>query len=231
MQRVKRADLKAAPYNPRTIDKHSRKKLKDKLGKAGLVMPLVWNKQTGNIVSGHQRINILDELEGKQDYELDVAVVDLDEKSEKELNIFLNNTSAMGSWDLDVLTSIFKESQDLTVFGFDPLDVQLLSNDDSLAPLFDESKRGEAVQSEAEITKIKEARKKFKERKREKDDAGFYVVLVFGNRAEMNAFNRAVGQATDEMYFDGRRLCSDFCIPIDKYLMNPSPEMVARAEE
>ena len=58
---VPRNELKLAPYNPRKIDPYARKLLKDKLEKVGCVEALVWNRKTGNLISGHQRLSILDE--------------------------------------------------------------------------------------------------------------------------------------------------------------------------
>ena len=62
-QDIGREQIQNAPYNPRYIDTAARNKLKEKIKKVGLVETLVWNKQTGNLVSGHQRLSILDELE------------------------------------------------------------------------------------------------------------------------------------------------------------------------
>src|SRR5688572_26248431 len=88
---ISRAEIKNAPYNPRKITEHARQKLKAKIKASGLVMTLVWNRRTGNLVGGHQRISILDELEKSQNYLLTVSAIDVDDKQEKELNLFLNN--------------------------------------------------------------------------------------------------------------------------------------------
>lgn len=45
-----------------------------------LVEPLVWNKRTGNLVGGHQRLKILKE-QGRT--EVEVSVVDLSPIKEK----------------------------------------------------------------------------------------------------------------------------------------------------
>src|SRR4051812_18566168 len=82
-ERVHRRDLKNAPYNPRKIDEHARKKLKAIVKRDGLIQTLTWNKRTGNLVGGHQRISLIDELEGTDDYFLDVAAIDVDLKKEK----------------------------------------------------------------------------------------------------------------------------------------------------
>ncbi len=74
-ERIHRSKIKNAPYNPRSIDDHARKKLHHNLKKKGLLDALVWNKRTGNLVSGHQRLSILDDLSATgDDYTLDFAV-------------------------------------------------------------------------------------------------------------------------------------------------------------
>ena len=98
--------VEAGCYNPRKIDPYARKLLKDKLEKVGCVEALVWNRKTGNLISGHQRLSILDELEGKADYVVGVTVVNVSEKREKELNVFLNNASAQGRFDEKLLADV-----------------------------------------------------------------------------------------------------------------------------
>ena len=66
---IKRDQAKAAPYNPRSIDGPARRKLEKAIRDFGLVDRPVWNRRTGNIVGGHQRVDILDEIKGGTDYE------------------------------------------------------------------------------------------------------------------------------------------------------------------
>ena len=84
---ISRGEIHGADYNPRVISEDARKRLKRMLAKHGLVQPLVWNRRTGNLVSGHQRLSQLDQLERSQDYDLQVSVVDVDEREEKLLNV------------------------------------------------------------------------------------------------------------------------------------------------
>src|SRR4028118_1920071 len=91
---IHRREIKNAPYNPRTITPARRQTLKNNLRRRGLLETLVWNSVTGNLVSGHQRLSILDELEGSDDYSLTVASVVLTDQEEKEQNIFFNSQSA-----------------------------------------------------------------------------------------------------------------------------------------
>jgi len=80
-----------APYNPRDITDNHLDGLKASTSKFGLVQPIVWNKRSGLIVGGHQRLKTLDE-----DDTTDVLVVDLDEAREKALNLALNNPHIAG---------------------------------------------------------------------------------------------------------------------------------------
>ena len=48
------ADLKPAPYNPRTISEEALKGLGVSLEEFGDISGFTWNKQTGHLVTGHQ---------------------------------------------------------------------------------------------------------------------------------------------------------------------------------
>ena len=101
---VKTADLadKAAPYNPRKISAHDLEALRRSLKFFGTVEPIVVNTRSGHIVGGHQRVKAA-EAEGIET--LPVVHVDLDEPSEKQLNLALNRIS--GEFDLNKLANIW----------------------------------------------------------------------------------------------------------------------------
>lgn len=146
-RRVHRRSLQAAPYNPRTIDDYAKRKLANKLKKRGLLAALVWNEKTGNVVSGHQRLAILDVLEGSDDYELDVNVVRLTPKQEKEENIFFNNQSAMGDWDLTKLHEIVGGGEvTFDELGFEKLDIEMAMAEAGLPSLFSADTQSAASQ-------------------------------------------------------------------------------------
>ena len=65
VERWNRVDIENAPYNPRTIDEYAKRKLRDNLKRVGLLQPIVVNRTTGNIVSGHQRLAVMDAIENK----------------------------------------------------------------------------------------------------------------------------------------------------------------------
>ena len=109
-----------APYNPRLDLKPGDpeyQKLKRSVEEFDLVEPLIWNKATGHLVGGHQRLKILLE---RGDTDVQVSVVDLDDAREKALNIALNKIS--GDWDMprlkDVLESLDANNYNLELTGF-----------------------------------------------------------------------------------------------------------------
>jgi len=98
-------DLKPASYNPRKIAEGAFDKLGGSLERFGLLVPLVWNERTGNLVSGHQRYRWL--VEQGED-EAEVVVVDLDDKEEVALNITLNNKAVRGNFTDEVREALAK---------------------------------------------------------------------------------------------------------------------------
>ena len=66
IEKKKIADLKPAPYNPRSSNKRQEQNLKDSLTKFGVVEPIIFNKQTGYIVGGHFRVRELKKLGFKE---------------------------------------------------------------------------------------------------------------------------------------------------------------------
>jgi len=109
MRTVSRSQITEHVQNPRFISEENRKRLKANIKKVGLIEPIIWNQRTGNLVGGHQRLAVLDSLERGTDYELPVSVVDLSEEEEKIQMIALNNPSAQGEWDTDVLNELLAE--------------------------------------------------------------------------------------------------------------------------
>ena len=61
---LNRSAIHFADYNPRKLSDESRKTLKRGIKKFGLVGGIVVNKRTGlTVVSGHQRLTVMDELQ------------------------------------------------------------------------------------------------------------------------------------------------------------------------
>ena len=119
------ADLLPADYNPRKDLKPGDaeyEKLKRSIEQFGYVEPVIWNKTTGRVVGGHQRLKVLIDM-GLT--EVDCVVVEMSEDKEKALNIALNKIS--GEWDKDKLALLIADLQgadfDVSLTGFDPAEL------------------------------------------------------------------------------------------------------------
>lgn len=119
------ADLLPADYNPRKDLKPGDaeyEKLKRSIEQFGYVEPVIWNKTTGRVVGGHQRLKVLMDM-GMT--EVDCVVVEMDEDKEKALNIALNKIS--GDWDKDKLALLIADLQgadfDVSLTGFEPAEI------------------------------------------------------------------------------------------------------------
>ncbi|WP_444341272.1 hypothetical protein [Phocaeicola plebeius] len=128
---IQRSIIKFANYNPRKIAPEARKNLKANLKRIGLLGGVVWNEVTGNLVSGHQRISIMDEVNKynsdtkENDYLIRVEVVHMDEKTEKEQNIFMNNRNVQGEFDSDMLKELL-DGIDYNYAGLNDFDLNML---------------------------------------------------------------------------------------------------------
>lgn len=186
---INRSQLTEAPYNPRLIDAESKRRLKKVLAKHGLVMPIVWNRRTGRIVAGHQRVAIMDALAKSHSYTMTVAEIDVSESEERELNIATNNDAAMGVFDLDKLSELMKSTEipiDAEGAGWSVADTIRLFGQSAVV---DESDALEVAERMRAVTdEIKGNLSKTKD----KYDIR-YTVIVFRDSDEESAFHSAVG--------------------------------------
>jgi DNA modification methylase len=126
IQKIPIEKLNPAKYNPRKDLKPGDpeyEKLKKSIETFGYVEPIIWNKRTGNIVGGHQRLKILLE---RGYTKIECVVVDLDDTQEKALNVALNKVS--GEWDLpklaDLISELDSELFDISLTGFDAAEIE-----------------------------------------------------------------------------------------------------------
>lgn len=196
-----RRDITAAPYNPRTITDEARRRLRANVERVGLLEPIVWNRRTGHVVGGHQRLKALDALEGTLDYLVPVAVVDLSEREEKAQNVFLNNAEAQGQWDVAALGDLLREIEAPELAGFDHADLYHLFGTDPVSAATDDRA--------AELAAVaREATERFKaaaEAGVDREAHHFYLVVVFPDDAARLRFTAGLG-LPDNRYVDGRRL-------------------------
>lgn len=98
--------LLPADYNPRRISDRAMKGLRASLERFGELGGIVYNKRTGRLVGGHQRVKALAAM-GIKDAE--VRVVDLPVAEEKAANLALNHPGIGGEWDEALLAVVLAE--------------------------------------------------------------------------------------------------------------------------
>lgn len=152
---VKIDELNKAKYNPRVElkkDDRAYKQIKASIDEFGYVSPIIVNKNNMTIISGHQRVNILLDLGYK---EIECVFVNVDERTEKKMNLALNNNN--GYNDSDKLRNIFEElgltEEEMLATGFNSEEIESYSQD-FIDELFNEdyTDRGKTELKEFAIT-------------------------------------------------------------------------------
>lgn len=207
---IKRSQIKAAPYNPRKQDAEVVRKLKKNFKSVGFLGGVVWNRLSGYLVSGHKRIQTLDIINGydgraETDYDVKVEAVELDDKTEKEQNIFMNSPSAMGEFDTDKLRDLIPDldyqaagltDQDLSIIGFEfqmPEIDEMVTDLSELSSTYDERKEA-----------VKHMKAQIKQQSNNKvDEHEAFVTLSFDSYKTKTAFMRRFGLAPDEKFIRG----------------------------
>lgn len=226
---VWRSEIKFSDYNPRTISKEGRSQLKRSIKKYGIVGGIVINFRTNNtIVGGHQKVDILDELNKynpdtkENDYRLKVEVVDVDLKTEKQLNIVLNNPNVGGQWDFDALARIVPDidwkdagltDADLNMIGVDFLlqteEENFLADalSDMMSPVTEQKEADKAVKQLERAEKVahmKEVKQQVKENaQKTAENMDAYVMLSFDTYEAKAAFCERFGYDPDMKFMKG----------------------------
>jgi len=141
IKKMKIKDLKPAPYNPRvdiTPSDSAYQKIKRNIEEFGLVEPIIWNKKTGYIVGGHQRLKVLSDMGEK---EVEVSIVNITKEKEKVLNIALNKIS--NDWDNNKLSELLStmEIDEQMLSGFESYEISALlsgASEEELKPNLEE---------------------------------------------------------------------------------------------
>jgi len=88
-------DINPAKYNPREINNYQFTGLCESIKKFGLTQPLIVNKLTKTLVSGHQRLRASEAVGLTV---VPVTYVELSEAEEKALNVTMNNKNIAGDF-------------------------------------------------------------------------------------------------------------------------------------
>jgi len=114
-------DLKPAPYNPRRIDAKSAAGLARSFTEFGDISGLVWNRRTGHLVAGHQRLDALKRDHGDKLHmdqgavvtpageRFPVRVVDWPVEKEKAANVAANSPLLAGSFTPEGLEAVLAD--------------------------------------------------------------------------------------------------------------------------
>ena len=228
---LNRSAIHFADYNPRKLSDESRKTLKRGIKKFGLVGGIVVNKRTGlTVVSGHQRLSVMDELQKfpDNDYRIRVDVIDVDEKQEKELNILMNNPNAQGTWDFDALAQIVPDidwkdagltDADLNMIGVDYLLQTEEENSiadalsDMMIPVTEQKEADKAakqlVERAEKVAHMKEVKQQVKENaQKQAEDMDAYVMLSFDTYEAKATFCERFGYDPDMKFVKGEQFDS-----------------------
>ena len=156
IEKMKTEKLLPADYNPRKDLKpgdEEYEKLKRSIEQFGYVEPVIWNRTTGRVVGGHQRLKILIDMGVN---EVDCVVVEMDENKEKALNVALNKIS--GEWDKDKLALLISDLQaedfDVSLTGFDAAEIDDLFKDTIQDKIKDDDFDVDAELQNPTITKL-----------------------------------------------------------------------------
>ena len=156
IEKMKTENLLPADYNPRKDLKpgdEEYEKLKRSIEQFGYVEPVIWNRRTGRVVGGHQRLKVLIDMGIN---EVDCVVVEMDENKEKALNVALNKIS--GEWDKDKLALLISDLQaedfDVSLTGFDAAEIDDLFKDTIQDKIKDDDFDVDAELQNPTITKL-----------------------------------------------------------------------------
>ena len=158
IEKIKAELLRPARYNPRKDLKPGDKeyhKLRRSIEEFGYVEPVIFNRRTGSVVGGHQRLKVLLDLGHS---EIDCVVVELDPQKEKALNLALNKIQ--GEWDETKLAELMAELDagafDVSLTGFDAAEIDELLNrwhaKEAVQDNFDVDKEKERIEGEGAQT-------------------------------------------------------------------------------
>lgn len=206
---VKRSQIKLNPYNPK---RHPEAAIKEQLRnfkKVGYLGGIILNSVTGNLVSGHKRLQAQDLFFGNKpdspvDYDVRVEVVSFDEKTELEQLIYLDAKSTNTKQSYDLLAEILPKI-DPKEAGLDTIELDLIAAESpEIEAGADFTKDFEKAEKPYEDRKqaVKDMKAKIKANVQNEQGAS-YVTLSFDNYENKAQFMSALGYDTDAVIIKG----------------------------
>jgi len=189
--------IKKAGYNPRVELKPgdpAYEKLKNSIQTFGFCEPLIFNRRTGHLVGGNQRLTVLKDLAYT---EAEVVEVDLPLEQEKAFNIGLNKIQ--GDWDERKLALLLDELTktpdfDVGLTGFETREI---------SDLFDRALMVESPQAKEENFDVEEALDRENPavtRPGELIELGNHRLLC-GDSSKLSALRKLIGDNKIHLFF------------------------------
>lgn len=140
--------LKPSPDNPRVVGVRELDGLTESLKRFGDISGIVWNKRSGTLVAGHQRVRVLTERYGEPvsfdevagvltvgDSTFPVRIVDWDDETARAAMVAANSPYLAGAWDWKQLGALLEQLPELADLRFDALRAEAaIVLDESPAP-------------------------------------------------------------------------------------------------
>ena len=211
---IKRSLIHIAAYNPRKKNPKVVEALKKNFKTVGFLGGICWNKTTGNLIGGHKRLEAMDLIfnyDGSKakDYDVKVEQIELDLKTEKEQNIFLNNKNVQGETDFELLAEILPDIN-IEFAGLTDYDINIvesLVNDFN----FGESKQIQTDMKESKPepkVKDKEGIKKLKSDLKNNNidnHQPFYFTVTFDSFMDKSEFLEGLGINGDQIFITSKQ--------------------------
>ncbi len=222
---IRRSEINFAPYNPRKEDPEVVRKLKKNFKAVGYLGGIVWNRLSSYLVSGHKRVQTLDIINGydgtpETDYEIKVEAVELDDKTEREQNIFMNSPSAMGEFDMEKMKVLVPEidyqaaglsEADMNIFGISVMEEELSVG---LADTLDDLEELERPYEERKAA-VKEMKEQIRQQAEQRaEDIESYVMINFKSYRAKSAFMIRFGFSPNDKLIPGE-MFSDMVERVD----------------
>jgi hypothetical protein len=208
---INRSQINFAPYNPKHHTEDAIKQQKKNFKEVGFLGGIVWNKLTGNLVSGHKRIMAID-LEYKYDgtpetdYKVKVEAIELTDKQEKEQNIFMDARGTNTPQDLKLIAELIPDI-DTSLAGLTDQDLNLITmevpnitfgNSDIIKEAIKETKQSYEDNKQA----VKNAKQAIKDKVKEKSGDA-YIILSFNDINNKSEFMERFGYKPDDNIIKG----------------------------
>lgn len=214
---IRRSQINFAPYNPKIHSKELVDEIKKNIKRVAFLGGVVWNERTSNLIDGHKRIMSLDLIHkyngtDKTDYKIKVEKIDLDEKTEKEQNIFQSKSRT--DFDKKLLSELLP-SIDYKNAGLDDIDLSIYNIKIPTDEVFDfnpQENKTKEEQTEKEQEKsfedkkaeVKALKQQFKEQAIYEGDP--YFTVSFDDYSNKVFFMEMFGFDEDNKFIKGEEL-------------------------